>query len=210
MISHSKVRGFRLKAINLECKMKIKIATYGRYKVYFFVFLVLIVSSIILYKQEVSVISKGSNIATIISAAISFLGIFGIIYQLDKQGKKEKIELILKLSADFYNNDKHMGIFEIIDKDENDPLEVEKRENELKRLIEGHPVNKEIKEIHLNAYLNFFNSLAVLVEEGVVDKNTIRNIFNYQLKKTFASNNLKEYMTNYEFKKVLKYFENLD
>lgn len=159
---------------------------------------------------QANCLEKWANIATIFGFIFSLAGIGALIYQLYRQNKKEKLELILKLSADFYNNEKYMGIFEIIDKDENDPLEVEKRENEIKRLIEGHLVNKEIKEIHLNAYLNFFNSLAVLVEDGVVEKKTIKNIFNYQLKKTFASNKLKEYMTNYEFKKVLINFENLD
>lgn len=160
-------------------------------------------------------------LGTIVGAIISSFGFYIVYCQLkeqkqtnkiefEKQDKRDNIELVIKLSSDFYNNDNYMRIFEIVDIDENNQAEVESREEKIKKIIDGEINDQQIKEIHLNAYLNFFNSLAVLVEEGVLDKKTIRNIFNYQLKKTFASNKLKEYMTNYDFKKVLINFENLD
>ena len=157
----------------------------------------------------------GASIDAIFHTTVSLLGLYFIYLQLKQQQKANKIELVTKLSSEFYNNENYMGIFELIDIDEKDHKQAEKRSETLKIIIDGGIIDTgqnviKIKEIHLNAYMNFFNSLAVLVEGGFVEKKMVTDIFNYQLKKTFSAFELKEYIMQFGFEKVLKNFGDSD
>jgi hypothetical protein len=77
--------------------------------------LLLLITNYLIYISPIE-LSKYSDSASIISIFVSVTGIFLLIRQLKEQSKKEKIELILKLSADFYNNEKFMHVFEFLDR----------------------------------------------------------------------------------------------
>ena len=140
----------------------------------------------------------------IFAALITVLGFGGIVLQLWWQKKKDRTELILKLSADFFNNSKYMSVFKILDSDVlaecNSSLQKIIGGGEIKsvdgKLIEG------VEEIDLNSYMNFFNSLAILEEEGIVDQSDIMKLFRYQLERTFASVEMIRYMEDYGFERI--------
>jgi gamma-glutamylcyclotransferase (GGCT)/AIG2-like uncharacterized protein YtfP len=135
----------------------------------------------------------------------TIVGLLYIALQIRLQKKKDRVELILKLSNDFYNNDKLQGVFEYLDQDKKCISEIN---DELERLIvEGTPINVPdsnaiIKEINLNIYFNFFNSIAVLVDEKVASTDLAMKLFRYQLEKTFCFPILLKYMEDYGFEKI--------
>jgi hypothetical protein len=174
--------------------MKIKFTSISIIAISISILLLLITNNLI--NTSPVELSKYSDIASIISIFVSVIGIFLLLRQLKEQSKKEKIELILKLSADFYNNEKLMSVFEFIDR--RDPNIINK---DLKKIIEGGCV-KGFKEINLNNYMNFFNSLAILIEDNVVLKNDIMKLFRYQLEKTFALEEIIYYMEEFGFERI--------
>jgi hypothetical protein len=134
----------------------------------------------------------------------TILGFIFIVYQLNLQLKKDRTELILKLSADFFNNPKFMSVFRILDSDK-----LQDCNSSIKKIISGEKVQSEegekiesVEEIDLNSYMNFFNSLAILVEEKIVSKTDVMKLFRYQLEKTFASIEMMRYMEDYGFERV--------
>lgn len=143
-------------------------------------------------------VEKLSYLATIV-------GLIYIAVQVTLQKKKDRLELILRLSNDFYNNDKLQGVFEYLDQDNKSISEIN---SELEKLIwEGKDIplpgnNSVLKEIHINIYFNFFNSIAVLVEEKVVTKELVMQLFRYQLEKTFCYPVMFKYMEEYGFEKL--------
>ena len=140
----------------------------------------------------------------IFAALITVLGFGGIVLQLWWQKKKDRTELILKLSADFFNNSKYMSVFKILDSDLlaecNSSLRKIIGGGEIKS-VDGNPI-EVVEEIDLNSYMNFFNSLAILEEEGIVDQSDIMKLFRYQLERTFASVEMIRYMEDYGFERI--------
>jgi hypothetical protein len=148
--------------------------------------------------------SENAELATVLSYLVAIIGFIGIIWQLDSQRRKERIELVLKLSSDFFNNDKFMAVFNILDSDHLSDCNAL-----IKKIINGEVVQSVdgekiygVKEIHLNAYMNFFNSLAILKEEGIVEQSDIMKLFRYQLERTFASVEMIRYMEDYGFERI--------
>ena len=139
-----------------------------------------------------------------IAAIVTILGFIVIFYQLHSQLKKDRIELILKLSADFFNNQKYMAVFKILDSDSLSDCNTSIRKiiagGEVKS-VDGESID-EVEEIDLNSYMNFFNSLAILVEEKIVRQVDIMKLFRYQLEKTFASIEMIRYMEDYGFERI--------
>lgn len=140
----------------------------------------------------------------IFAALITVLGFGGIVLQLWLQKKKDRIELILKLSADFFNNSKYMSVFKILDSDS-----LAECNSSLRKIIGGGEINsvdgkpiEGVEEIDLNSYMNFFNSLAILEEEGIVEQSDIMKLFRYQLERTFASVEMLRYMEDYGFERI--------
>lgn len=136
----------------------------------------------------------------------TILGIVFIYYQIHLQTKKDKFELIIQLSNDFYNNDKLQGVFEFLDEDGKKISEINQA---LEKVIwQGEVIKRgdrnenSIKEIHFNIYFNFFNSIAVLVEEKVVKKELAMQLFRYQLEKTFCYPIMFKYMEDFGFEKL--------
>ena len=147
---------------------------------------------------------ENADLATILSYLVAIFGFIGIIWQLDAQRKKERIELVLKLSSDFFNNDKFMSVFKILDSDSlemcNSSLREIIGEGEIKS-VDGKPI-EGVEEIDLNSYMNFFNSLAILVEEKIVSQVDVMKLFRYQLERTFASVEMIRYMEDYGFDRI--------
>jgi hypothetical protein len=139
-----------------------------------------------------------------IAAIFTILGFIVIVCQLYLQLKKDRIELILKLSADFFNNPKFMSVFKILDSDKladcNNLIIKIIGDKEVK-LVDGKVIDP-VEEIDLNSYMNFFNSLAILVEEKIVSKSDVMKLFRYQLEKTFASIEMIRYMEDYGFDRI--------
>jgi hypothetical protein len=141
------------------------------------------------------------NIANV-STALGLFGLFGVFYQLWSQRKKDRTELILRLTADFFNNHKFMSLFKKLDSEKLSDVN-----NFLKKLIAGECVDN-LQEIDLSSYLNFFNSLAILVEDKIVTQSKIMELFRYQLEKTFASIEMIRYMEDYGFERIKKLLPN--
>ena len=139
-----------------------------------------------------------------VAAVVTILGFVGIVVQLGLQKKKDRIELILKLSADFFNNSKFMAVFKILDSDS-----LSECNNSIRKIIEGGEIKsvdgkpiEGVEEIDLNSYMNFFNSLAILVEDKIVSKSDVMKLFRYQLEKTFTSVEMIRYMEDYGFDRI--------
>lgn len=139
-----------------------------------------------------------------IASLFTILGFIIIAYQLFLQKKKDRIELILKLSADFFSNPRYMSVFKILDSDKLIDCNAS-----IKKIIAGGKVMsvddisiEGAEEIDLNSYMNFFYSLAILVEEGIIKKPVVMKLFRYQLEKTFASVEMIKYMEDYGFEKI--------
>ncbi len=140
----------------------------------------------------------------IIAAVFTVFGFIVVVYQLLLQKKKDRVELILKLSTEFFNNSKFMAVFKILDSDN-----LRDCNESIKRIINGWEVKsvdgqmiESVEEIDINAYMNFLNSLAILVEEGIVSQVDVMKLFRYQLEKTFASKEMISYMQNYGFERI--------
>ncbi len=140
----------------------------------------------------------------ILAAFITVFGFGGIVLQLYWQKKKDRTELILKLYADFFHNSKYMSVFKILDSDS-----LSECNNSIRKIIEGGEIKsvdgkpiEGVEEIDLNSYMNFFNSLAILEEEGIVEQSDIMKLFRYQLERTFASIEMLRYMEDYGFERI--------
>jgi len=140
----------------------------------------------------------------ILAAFITVFGFGGIVLQLYWQKKKDRTELILKLNADFFNNSKYMSVFKILDSDS-----LSECNNAIRKIIEGGEIKsvdgksiEGVEEVDLNSYMNFFNSLAILEEEGIVEQSDIMKLFRYQLERTFASIEMLRYMEDYGFERI--------
>ena len=116
--------------------------------------------------------------------------------QFENQIRKDKVEIILKLYSDFFNNQNFQRLFEILDQDD-----FQKAKVEIDSIIANEQVNN-VKEIHLSQYLNFFNSLALLTKDGVVEKSILLQMFKYQLEKPFSFVSVIKYMEDFGFNSI--------
>lgn len=116
--------------------------------------------------------------------------------QSKNQEKKDKVEIVMRLYSDFFNNQKFQNLFEIIDQDD-----FNQANQDFEKLLSGQQV-EEIKEVNLSQYMNFFNSLAILAKEGVIEQDIVLQMFKYQLEKTFSYVAMIRYMENYGFDKI--------
>jgi hypothetical protein len=135
--------------------------------------------------------------ADTITAFSAFFGLLGIGYQSWQQNKIEKFELIMNLYRELFLNDKFMKILDIMDIDS-----LIDRNRNIKLIIDnGHD---EISERDLVSFLNFFNSLAMLVDKCVLSKYDILEVFQYQIEKMFTTIVLVKYIEEYQFDKIMK------
>ena len=100
---------------------------------------------------------------------------------------------------DFYQNESFRRVFKLIDQE--DLLSANKAIDDI--LFNDREL-ETVQEIDFNAYLNFFNSLALLVEEKVVHRDMVMRVFRYQLEKTYSIHPLIRYSEQYGFERVLK------
>jgi gamma-glutamylcyclotransferase (GGCT)/AIG2-like uncharacterized protein YtfP len=118
------------------------------------------------------------------------------IEQNSNQEKRDRLEIVMRLYSDYFNNDNFQRLFEVIDQNN-----LGNSERELKVLIETGRF-MDIREVHLSQFMNFFNSLAILTEEGIVAKHQLLKMFQYQLEKTFSHLVLIEYIDRYGLGKI--------
>lgn len=144
------------------------------------------------------------NAIEITAAIVTIIGFIVLVIQLMLQKKKDRFELILRLSAEFFNNPKYMSLFKILDSDKLVDCNAS-----IRKIIAGGEIGSVdgkaidgVEEIDLNSYMNFFNSLAILEEEGIVEQSDIMKLFRYQLEKTFASIEMIRYMEDYGFERI--------
>ncbi len=137
------------------------------------------------------------NIISSIGSLGTVAAFFLLFFQNRKQNKKNKVELVMKLYSDFFNNPNFQLIFEIIEQDD-----VRKVEQDLLSVINGKVLENGAKEVYLSNYMNYFNALGLLTKDKVIDKAKIMEMFGYQLKTTFSNICLREYMKDYGFEKI--------
>ena len=118
------------------------------------------------------------------------------------QNKREKFELVLNLFRDLFLNDRFMSLLEILEEDS-----ISKSNERLKTIIDKTQSvddngRNDITEKDLISFLNFFNSLSILVENQVIPKKTVLDIFKYQFEMIFSSIALIEYIEKYQFDKI--------
>jgi gamma-glutamylcyclotransferase (GGCT)/AIG2-like uncharacterized protein YtfP len=146
------------------------------------------------------------NAIEIAAAIVTIIGFVVILIQLRLQKKKDRTELILRLSSEFFNNTKYMSVFKILDSDKLVDCNAS-----IRKIIAGGEIEsvdgeaiEGVEEIDLNSYMNFFNSLAVLVEEKIVSPSDVMKLFRYQMEKTFASVEMIRYMEDFGFNRIKK------
>ena len=140
--------------------------------------------------------------ADAITAFSAFFGLLGIGYQSWQQNKIEKFELIMNLYRELFLNAKFMKILDIIDEDS-----LIERNRIIKLIIDKDTKDKSsdgIMERDLVSFLNFFNSLAILAEKGVLSKYDVLDVFQYQIEKMFTTIELVKYIEEYQFNKIKK------
>lgn len=76
-----------------------------------------------------------------------------------------------------------------------------KANDDIDSLILGKQIN-HINEVHLSQYMNYFNSLAILSKEGVIEQHIVLQMFKYQLEKTFSFVALIKYMEDFGFDNI--------
>jgi hypothetical protein len=143
------------------------------------------------------------DVISIVVGLATVTTLFLVYAQMNRQRKKEKLELVLALFREFYQNDKFKQIFELIDQEN-----LEASNEAIFQIVFNGQEFKELREIDFNVYFNFFNSLALLVEENVIESDTVMRVFRYQLEKTFSINPLIQYAEQYGFESVLNLLPN--
>lgn len=139
------------------------------------------------------------SIATIFGGFATAIGLAFLVIQIRGQRKKEKLELVTSLFRDFYQNESFKRVFQLIDQED-----VHSAGSTIDEILNKNAIIDTVQEIDFNAYLNFFNSLALLVEEGVIRREMVMRVFRYQLEKTYAIHPLISYSEQYGFNRVLK------
>ena len=110
----------------------------------------------------------------------------------------------MNLYRELFLNDKFMRILQVIDEES-----LIDRNKEMQRIInDEHCVNahdkEKISESDLVSFLNFFNSLAILIEKKVLLKNDVLDVFQYQIERLFTTIVLVKYIEDYQFDRIKK------
>lgn len=142
------------------------------------------------------------DIGSLLGAIVTFITLYLLYIQIRKQGKRDKADLTLGLYKDFFNNQTFLKIFAFLDFDN-----LKKAENNAKQIIENDQENenhndKNLSEKEISYYLNYFNSIGYLIKSKIVSEKDIREIFNYQIKKTFSNYNIIKYAIDGNFKHI--------
>lgn len=132
----------------------------------------------------------------IIGAIPTLITVYLLRRQIKSEDKKDRVETVMKLFNDYFNNENFQSVFEIIDQDD-----LIKSKNEIEMILSGGEING-IKETHLSQYFNYFNAIAILVREKIIEKHIVLEMFKYQLEKTFSHLPLIKYIEDFGFVKV--------
>jgi gamma-glutamylcyclotransferase (GGCT)/AIG2-like uncharacterized protein YtfP len=135
-------------------------------------------------------------------AIMTMITLFYLSRQISQQGKRDKTDLTLSLYKDFFSNSKFLEIFSNLDYDN-----MKDAETNAKKIIENHPENKKydkelLSEQEISYYLNYFNTIGHLIKNKIVSDKDIREIFNYQIEKTFSNFEIIKYAEEGKFKHI--------
>lgn len=147
-------------------------------------------------KSNIEMITVILTIFTLIPTLVSLIF---VERQLRMQNKREKLELVLNLYRELFLNNRFMSILGVLDENP-----ISKRNEGIKTIIDKTQsgADNEITEKDLISFLNYFNSLSILVENHVMTKEFVLDIFKYQIQAIFSSINLIEYIEDYQFDKM--------
>ena len=125
------------------------------------------------------------DIAGFVVAILTIITLIFLYRQILQQGKRDKTDLTLGLYKDFFSNKNFLDIFSLLDYENMKDAEIN-----MKKIIENHPENKnkskeQLSEQEISYYLNYFNAIGYLIKNKIISDNDIREIFNYQIEKTF-------------------------
>lgn len=138
----------------------------------------------------------GGLVGGILGAIPTLITVWLLSSQIKIEDKKDRVETVMKLFNDYFTNENFQSVFEIIDQDD-----VNKSKNEIEIILSGGEVNG-IKETHLSQYFNYFNAIAILVREKIIDQHIVLEMFKYQLERTFSHLSLIQYVEDFGFNKV--------
>lgn len=135
-----------------------------------------------------------------------FITIFYIVMQFNLQKQKYNAEYLIQLHREFYNDSKIMKVFEFLDSENpkkvNEILKKIINEETNERNIDG--IEIDIRETDLNIFMNYLNTVAILVEEGSIKKELVYKLFKYQISQIFVHNEIIRYMEKYNFERIKK------
>lgn len=136
------------------------------------------------------------NIIKIISFLATAIGLIYVAVGYRNSNKLKRGEWLKDLFDKFYRGTDFAEVRQEIDADKIEKyLEVDK---------DGKAANDKHEEIFVN-FLNFFEFIAVLVKRKYLDKDEVKDLFNYYLKSIAKHNFIKKYIEEYDFEN----FENL-
>jgi hypothetical protein len=143
------------------------------------------------------------DIAGCAAAIITISSLIYLSRQISQQGKRDKTDLTLGLYRDFFSNSNFLKIFSYLDYDNMKDAEIN-----AKKIIENHPENKNynkdlLSEQEISYYLNYFNVIGYLIKNEIVSDEDIREIFDYQIEKTFSNFNVLKYVKSGNFKHIV-------
>jgi gamma-glutamylcyclotransferase (GGCT)/AIG2-like uncharacterized protein YtfP len=138
----------------------------------------------------------GGLVGGFVGAIPTLITVLFLSRQIKNEKKKDRVEIVMKLFNDFFNNENLQKVFEIIDQDD-----LKKAKSDIEIIIKEGELNG-VKEAHFSQYFNFFNSISILVGEKIIDKNVVIEMFRYQLEKTFTHLALLKYIEEYSFNKI--------
>jgi gamma-glutamylcyclotransferase (GGCT)/AIG2-like uncharacterized protein YtfP len=138
----------------------------------------------------------GGLVGGIVGAIPTLITVKFLSRQIKNEMKKDRVEIVMKLFNDFFNNENFQQVFELIDQDD-----FIKAKSDIEIIIKDGELNG-VKESHFSQYFNFFNSIAILVSEKIIDQNIVIEMFKYQLERTFSHSALLKYIEEYGFHKI--------
>jgi hypothetical protein len=162
-----------------------------------------------------------TSIATVVAPIATTVTVIFLYSQIRMQRNKDNTELIFNLYREFYSNPINSQLFSIIDDDDKNFEDEFLLNQVIETIILSEPFKLDIKtereviekrfeiklprEIDLSNYMNFFNSLGLLIKENKDIYKITNNIFDYQIKKTFAHPTLIGYMYKGKFCGMLEF-----
>ncbi len=140
------------------------------------------------------------------------IGLITILYirkEFNLQKQKNNAEHLIQLHREFYNDIKIMTMFELLDSENSKEVNEKLKEiinSDTNDIVKFKIAGKEygLIETDLNIFMNYLNTIAILVEEGSIEKELVYKLFKYQIERIFIHQAIIEYMEKYNFDRIKK------